>query len=316
MRHLRDDSSVYLKSVWLIHMCDRILSYVPHDLFVSETRLFEVSNTLQHTATHCNTLQHTATHCNTLQHTATHYNTLFEVKPLTCIYRVHTTHSHVWPWVTHVCDHDSFICVKWLIHNRETRLLTYQICLDQFWPCHFLPLLCSASLSCEWVMAHIWMSHGKYVNESWSHMWKSHVLFYLYLVRRPSPVNESWHTWKRVMVTRVIESCFFCTSDIFGIPPLWMSYGTHENATWYICEWVMAHMRMSHGHTCEWVMSFSTSTVFGVPPLWMSHGTHVNASWHTCKWVMVTYVNESWHAWKWVVVTHLNESCPVLPLLC
>ena len=56
-----------------------------------------LSNTLQHTATHCNTLQHTATpatqkhraggkyddvkqhsatHCNTLQHTATHCNTL------------------------------------------------------------------------------------------------------------------------------------------------------------------------------------------------------------------------------------------------
>jgi len=35
-----------------------------------------MSDTLQHTATHCNTLQHTATHCNTLQHTGTHYNTL------------------------------------------------------------------------------------------------------------------------------------------------------------------------------------------------------------------------------------------------
>jgi len=31
-----------------------------------------VSNTLQHTATHCNALQRIATHCKTLQHTAAH----------------------------------------------------------------------------------------------------------------------------------------------------------------------------------------------------------------------------------------------------
>ena len=38
--------------------------------------LSHLTETLQHTATHCKTLQHAATLCNTLQHTATHYNTL------------------------------------------------------------------------------------------------------------------------------------------------------------------------------------------------------------------------------------------------
>jgi len=36
----------------------------------------DISDTLQHTATHCSKMQHTATHCNTLQHTATHCSTL------------------------------------------------------------------------------------------------------------------------------------------------------------------------------------------------------------------------------------------------
>jgi len=39
------------------------------------TRDLCVSNTLQHTATHCNALRQTATHYHTLQHTATHCST-------------------------------------------------------------------------------------------------------------------------------------------------------------------------------------------------------------------------------------------------
>jgi len=51
-----------------------------HDTYVVVSRCGDgdscrnISNTLQHTATHCDTLQHTATHCNTLQHTVTHCN--------------------------------------------------------------------------------------------------------------------------------------------------------------------------------------------------------------------------------------------------
>ena len=47
-----------------------------HNIYLSMHVVRKLTNSLQHTATHCNTLQLTATHRNTLQHTATHRNTL------------------------------------------------------------------------------------------------------------------------------------------------------------------------------------------------------------------------------------------------
>ena len=59
----------------------------------------------------------------------------------------------------------------------------------------------------------------------------------------------------------------------------------HETCLSVQCEWVMAHMWMSHGtyvheswHICEWVMAH----------MWMSHGTYVNESWQICEWANVS----------------------------
>jgi len=100
-----------------------------------------------------------------------------------------------------------------------------------------------------------------------------------------------------------------------------MSHGTNMKKSWHICEWVMAHLWMSHvthmneschrgkGRTArdtyEWVMAHVR----------MSHGTHVNESWHTCERVMAhiwmtrgTYMNESRHAYEWVM-SHRGKGC-------
>jgi len=71
-----------------LQMCGKTLCHVTHIMshvtytnglnthHFSAPLTNELSNTLQHTATHCNTLQYIATPCNTLQHTAMHCNTL------------------------------------------------------------------------------------------------------------------------------------------------------------------------------------------------------------------------------------------------
>jgi len=88
---------------------------------------------------------------------------------------------------------------------------------------------------------------------------------------------ESWHTCEWVMAH------------------MWMSHGTHVNESWHTYEWVMTLIWMSHGtHVNE--------------SIWMSHGRHVNESWHTCEWVMTliwmshgTHMNESWNTCEWVM---------------
>jgi len=60
-----------------------------------------------------------------------------------------------------------------------------------------------------------------------------------------------------------------------------------------ICEWVMAHIRMSHG---THVIGTSTSLTYIHASLhcvwscrshiWMSHGAHTKESWHTYEWDM------------------------------
>jgi len=136
----------------------------------------------------------------------------------------------------------------------------------------------------EWVMAHIWMSHGTHVNESchtceWvmAHIWMSH----------GTHVNASRHTCAEVMVH------------------IRMSHGTHMNESWYTYKWVMAHILVEVETRNLWVMAH----------IWMSHGSHVNASWHTCECVTAhmcrshgAYTNESWHTCEWVMV-HISPMC-------
>ena len=73
------DQTDCAQNVW------RILAHSPG--------VYQLGNTMHHTATHYNTLQHTATHCNTMHHTATHYNTLLHTA--TCCNTLQHTAPHL-----------------------------------------------------------------------------------------------------------------------------------------------------------------------------------------------------------------------------
>jgi len=151
----------------------------------------------------------------------------------------------------------------------------------------------------EWVMAHIWMSHGTHRNESCTHRNAS-----------CTHTNESWHTYEWVKAH------------------IWMSHGTHTNESWHTYEWVMAHIRMSHGaHTNESWHTHEVSWVCALVRSWSESFT--NESWHKYEWVIshtwmshVSYHHTSpYSLLEWVVyervmtniwmrhVKHTNESC-------
>jgi len=154
--------------------------------------------------------------------------------------------------------------------------------------------------TCEWVMAHIWMSHvahdthkkdlpthmngiscrhtlGVLTSHTYeyvgSHMWMRHVVH----------VDESGHTfeWFISHMTHMRETR----------PHTWAASPV---ATLYAC-WRVTHILTSHTYEC--VGSH----------MWMNRVSHVDESCHTCGMSDVTHLNESyrtWHTWKRHAHTH------------
>jgi len=135
--------------------------------------------------------------------------------------------------------------------------------------------------TCEWVMAHMRMSHCTHA-------------------------HESWHTCEWVMAThmntavaqltkekfRRLESCGTCK---YVTAHMGMSHDTHMSELWsqmfiffFFHKIWTTHQRGNRKtgrchkrYTCEWVMATNLSTTMS--HMWRIHDTHVKDSWHTCK---------------------------------
>jgi len=146
--------------------------------------------------------------------------------------------------------------------------------MNESWHTYEWVCECSWKWMChEWVMAHIWMSHG-------THM------------------NESWHTYEWVC-----ECSWMWMCHEWVMAHIWMSHGTRMNEsvnvvksecvsqTWHIHMWYIhtsIWMWMCHIHVYKCVISHSRDT------------RHTNALWHTYKWEMA-------HIWM-SHGTHMNVS--------
>jgi len=172
--------------------------------------IYSPTHTHTHTHTHIHTHIHTHTHTQAHTHIHTHTHTH------THIHHAHT-HSdmiylHAW--------HDSFICLTfifatWFIHMCDmTRSYIWHGMSRSYvwhnsWMCVTWHMAGVVKMNAyAWVMAHRWMSHATYVNDS-GHTYES-VMAY---IRR-----KSWHTCAGVMA----HTC--------------MSHGTHMKELWYIHE--------------------------------------------------------------------------------
>jgi len=158
---------------------------------------------------------------------------------------------------------------------------------SQRWAC----CLCWASRSWDFwsssVMAHMWISHGTHV-------------------------NESWHTCERVMAHIRMSSRHVVTHSRH----ISLCHVTHMNESYHIYAWVMAHTWMSHGtdmheswHTYEWVVMaqdnqrlFELDVKLKFTHHWiMSYMSHIS---HGC----VTYVSHRYHldvSHTWQIMSHI-----------
>jgi len=123
----------------------------------------------------------------------------------------------------------------------------------------------------EWVMAHVWMSHG-------------------------TRMNESWHTYEWV-VSHVCGMSLIYMYDTQMQHRVCLQALVHE--THHMYERVKSHVCMSSFRTCEWGMSH----------IWMSHVTHVNETCHKYEWGMSqVWRNHAAREMYRLPVRHANES--------
>ena len=129
----------------------------------------------------------------------------------------------------------------------------------------------------EWVMAHVWMSHGTHMNASWH---RSHTCIF-------GSLSFVWGTW------------LVCTCDM-----------TH---TWLIHMWDMTHSYVGHEsftcvtwliHKCEQVLQLQTHSwriqSWDMTHSYVGYDSFIRWTWliHTCEQVLELQTR-SWRIHSW-----------------
>jgi len=144
--------------------------------------------------------------------------------------------SHVLPWVMSLC----LIGIRVMTHGYAWHDL-------------------SGHVTYQWVMSHIWRSHGTYMNESFhAYQWVKWYMTYRQLraesLYHVTHTHESWVMSRIPMSHVAVWSC--------SEPPI-------NNESCHAYPWVMSPILMSHvTHTHESC------------DIWMSHVTHTHESCH------------------------------------
>ena len=250
---------------------------------------------LQPTAAHCSTLQHTAAHCSTLPHTLKTLGEGLVSKENGCCLLVRCICNNM-------LHHTATACCSTLQHTEYSRGGLEQnspystLCLQQHAVRHCNSI---AATNCNTLQRAEDSRRGS--RREW--------LLYWLLGK---PVNESWHTYERVMspfkfrnhntlpltathcnaLHHTVTHCntmqytaTHCNTLHVTIQVSKLNFNSCERMAelCHTCEWIMSHEWMSHVtgadescHTYHWVMSHIS----------MSHVTHINVSCHTYQCVM------------------------------
>jgi len=187
------------------------------------------------------------------------------------------THSHVRrdsficaPWLIHMCDmthpyvsHDSFTRVPWLIHMCAT-----SICVT--WLIHMYPMTHSHG-----AVTHSYVRHDSFVCAPWFlHLCDSlksdtscatHVMAHLYL-SHGTPIFESWHTyiyeswhsyvveWRMRYVPWVVELYVYTWRIVSRMcheeSHIRMSHVTHVNASRHTYKWRLLSRMCQESSSC------------------------------------------------------------------
>ena len=168
-------------------------------------------------------------------------------------------------------SHRPFICIHtWIfVHSQEWHVV---YCSE--WGLHIH----------EWVMAHIWMSHGTYMNESWhiyewvmAHIGMSHVTQAIYIHTCIFIHSQEWHIVHR------------------------SEWGLHIN------EWVMAHIGISHVKQAIYLYSHVNIHTF-------TGMTHCSSFWvGSCRWPIANAIRCAY--FKYGVAT-ISRLLKIIGLFC
>jgi len=206
-------------------------------------------------------------------------------------------HMYAWVmsrmWMRHAWSHITHMNESCPTYGDSCYTHEWVMCLvTQSQPTAQRPLmgLNSSWHTCEWVMAHTWMSHGSYMT-----------------------AYESCHTV-------AIHRTALCAGPKWDMSHIWTPGMRHESCDTY--GWVMAHIWMNYvtrmnelWRTYDWVVS----------SMWMSLVTRVNESYHTYQsltsrvWLSdTTRMKKSCHTYAWVIsqntvqVQHTAQHCSTL----
>ena len=200
-------------------------------------------------------------------------------------------------WLIHVCDMtysfvwpDSFICVTWLIHMFD--ILIYVCDMAHFLDAtpHLVKVFVSVTCLIDtWHDSFIFVTWLIYMFDmTYSFVWHDR------LSRCSPPPRVPIHI-RDMIRSYVWHELFICVTCLIHMFDMIYSFVWHDSFLIRRAhEWVMPHMNRS----CH---------------IWMNHATHMNKSCHI--WVNhVTHTIESCYVWishatHESVLSHMNQSC-------
>jgi len=207
------------------------------------------------------------------------------------------------PWLVNMCAvnrshvcHYSFTCMPWLVRRRIRRWWrpTAQLWICSLNKLKWLITFFSTRLVCEWIVSHVWIRHGTYVNESWRiyHSAKQVEVKWLIVISWTSHGYQNMTSpWSLRSLSRVTLSCI---SEI------------SQSQLDLRVMWLDRHVTLSHVTVSDltdmlvWVMWPDSYTWDCTVTSWME--SHV--IWETCYFESCDA--ELW-TWEFTVTTWLES---------
>ena len=140
-----------------------------------------------------------------------------------------------------------------------------------------------------WVMAHIWMSHGTYMSESWhiyewimARIWMSHGIC---MNVRTSNLERP-RDWSKDTCAIQIKNVrryhgIHMDESWLTVVNIRMSHGAYVNESWHIYKWVMtrAYQYSRTPERFRQVRHLKKKCMLISWHIWMSHDTYMDESW-------------------------------------
>jgi len=239
----------YTRETWLIHMWDMTHSYVRHASFIGVTWLIHMWNMTYSYVWHDSFICETwLIHIWDMIHSYVRHDSFI----------CETCRIHMWDMTHSYVRHGSFTCETWLIYMCAIGYLRVSsewayTCIQslqglviselKLQKCNsftkwLMRVWYGSSITYEWVMSHIWMSHVSHMN----HMWDmTHSYMRVWYSSSMRDASLSRQNWSKQNLMRIDWLIFIARHDSFICE------------TWLIHMWDMTHSS-KHLMRIDWLI--------------------------------------------------------------